>query len=494
MRRIFVSVACALASCNAWQNIQCEQSANCDLSAGGECLAAPTGNTWCAYPDPSCSGGYRYSDQAVGDGLSGICVPAGSGSGSGSDFSCGSDGDCAGMSGTPFCAPSGACVACLDDSACTSALAPVCDGSAHACRGCEQDSECASGICLESNGTCAAADDTIYVANNGADTGECTQAAPCLTLSYALAKIATPRNVIRIVTASLNINSKVAMGVLANGYLDGNSTTIAGTGSGYMLEMNGGDMALSGVVVHPNASGSALHILSGRVTLVDATAEGATFVDGGELDASHAILESIDCYGSAAGIVNIKDSQLSEISTLNTKVTLERDLITDDMFGVGDAEIYAGSPSSPLTIENSVIVSADAYDDPLHLGGGVFRFNTVVNVSGQNLTATPIACGGGASYDVSNNIFAWNTSTPPQGCDMSYTLFDNFEALPPGTGNQIGSASTFFVDLANKNFHLAVGSPAIGAADPAACASIMIDHDGSSRPSAHCAVGAYEAP
>jgi hypothetical protein len=31
---------------------------------------------WCAYPDPACPGGYRYSEQSVGDGLAGECVPA----------------------------------------------------------------------------------------------------------------------------------------------------------------------------------------------------------------------------------------------------------------------------------------------------------------------------------------------------------------------------------------------------------------------------------
>jgi hypothetical protein len=35
---------------------------------------AESGHQWCAYPDPACPSGYRYSDQSVGDGLSGQCV------------------------------------------------------------------------------------------------------------------------------------------------------------------------------------------------------------------------------------------------------------------------------------------------------------------------------------------------------------------------------------------------------------------------------------
>lgn len=63
-------------------DVQCQNNANCDLSGGGECVAATTGHMWCAYPDPNCSSGYRYSNQDVGDGLGGVCV-AGGGSGDG---------------------------------------------------------------------------------------------------------------------------------------------------------------------------------------------------------------------------------------------------------------------------------------------------------------------------------------------------------------------------------------------------------------------------
>jgi hypothetical protein len=58
-------------------NVPCDQDSNCDLTAGGRCLAASpaTGSMWCAYPDPDCPAGYRYSNQSVGDGLSGTCVP-----------------------------------------------------------------------------------------------------------------------------------------------------------------------------------------------------------------------------------------------------------------------------------------------------------------------------------------------------------------------------------------------------------------------------------
>jgi hypothetical protein len=62
-------------ACNNRANVQCETDPNCNLTTGGVCAPASTGNQWCAYPDPGCPSGYRYSDLDVGDGLSGVCVP-----------------------------------------------------------------------------------------------------------------------------------------------------------------------------------------------------------------------------------------------------------------------------------------------------------------------------------------------------------------------------------------------------------------------------------
>src|SRR5690606_17928407 len=60
--------------CSSRQNVPCNDDTNCDLASGGMCLAVQSGNRWCAYPDTSCAGGFRYSDFDVGDGVSGECV------------------------------------------------------------------------------------------------------------------------------------------------------------------------------------------------------------------------------------------------------------------------------------------------------------------------------------------------------------------------------------------------------------------------------------
>lgn len=80
MRNDLPSYLCALAACmiapgcGSHPDIQCGTNSDCDLHFGGACTSAPTGNQWCSYPDPSCPSGTRYSDQQVGDGVSGQCV------------------------------------------------------------------------------------------------------------------------------------------------------------------------------------------------------------------------------------------------------------------------------------------------------------------------------------------------------------------------------------------------------------------------------------
>jgi len=73
-RSLFICLLLLSGACDNRANVQCEQSSNCDLGAGGMCQRAPTGNQWCSYPDSGCPSGYRYSNQATGDGLSGSCV------------------------------------------------------------------------------------------------------------------------------------------------------------------------------------------------------------------------------------------------------------------------------------------------------------------------------------------------------------------------------------------------------------------------------------
>lgn len=63
-----------LTACPTSNPVECRDISSCDLGPGGACVASPSGNRWCAYPDSTCASGQRYSDQSVGDGLAGTCV------------------------------------------------------------------------------------------------------------------------------------------------------------------------------------------------------------------------------------------------------------------------------------------------------------------------------------------------------------------------------------------------------------------------------------
>lgn len=56
-------------------NVPCGADSDCDLRSAGACLVLEhTGRGWCAYPDPECPGGYRYSEDGVGDSFAGFCA------------------------------------------------------------------------------------------------------------------------------------------------------------------------------------------------------------------------------------------------------------------------------------------------------------------------------------------------------------------------------------------------------------------------------------
>lgn len=74
-QKVLAAMAAVLAACGGRLNVECEQDSNCNTAGGGVCTTnASTGSRWCAYPDPNCPSGVRFSDLDVGDGVSGECV------------------------------------------------------------------------------------------------------------------------------------------------------------------------------------------------------------------------------------------------------------------------------------------------------------------------------------------------------------------------------------------------------------------------------------
>ncbi len=75
-RFVPVAFVVLLGACLQRRYVPCVADSNCNLSPGGVCTANDEhgGGDWCAYPDGACPSGYRYSDQSVGDGVSGMCT------------------------------------------------------------------------------------------------------------------------------------------------------------------------------------------------------------------------------------------------------------------------------------------------------------------------------------------------------------------------------------------------------------------------------------
>jgi hypothetical protein len=350
--------------------------------------------------------------------------------------------------------------------------------------------ECPDGVCLESQGVCAAEGDVVYVRADGSDTGSCTSTAPCLTLGYAFQQLAESRHVVHLFGTTLNMGSTTIALPFQTTYIDGEDTALQFAGSGAAFSKNGGTTQVSHVAVGRSTVNS-FSITSGTLDLFGVDIKGPVVLTGGVLDITSSVLERLGALGiqcSNGGVITVRASNLhGGILTTDCPATVQGNRIDD---GGG----LALSGSSIVTVENNVITSTDYFTDPANVGGAAgssLRFNTFVNLSGVDMGATPLYCSG--AVDVSSNIFAWHSSTAPSGCSPRYCLFDQIVGLQPGTGNRVGDASTFFVDLQGSDFHLAPSSPAIDGAEPGL--PTAADIDGHTRPNGSAAdIGAYEAP
>lgn len=77
--RPIVVTLCGLVAalgCTRRVELECAADVDCMELAGGSCREnAPTSHKWCAYPDASCDGGYRFGDDFTGDDLASLCAP-----------------------------------------------------------------------------------------------------------------------------------------------------------------------------------------------------------------------------------------------------------------------------------------------------------------------------------------------------------------------------------------------------------------------------------
>jgi len=355
---------------------------------------------------------------------------------------------------------------------------PVCNVASGVCKPCTADSQCGSGFCSESQGTCIATANALFVAEapTGNDANTCTSAAsPCATISGALGKLTATRRSIRVAGGSYN--ESIVLATSNPVLISGPDTSpdvvlnyaITGFGTGthdHAIESTGTDLTIEGLVIQgaPNEALRASTKLTVFASLIRNNVGG------------------IDCRGCTLLVVDsfVRDnvSAGTEIgiaaSQASASVTIKRSKVQ----GHGGAGISLGTAS--YTIINSWI-TVNGTGITLTTPGAthVFDFNTVASNTASGAECTNAAA-------LSNSIFANNGSALAGACTATFSLFTG--AVPGGTGNVSGSAGFVSTD----DFHITSASNARGKAD--SNANVTTDIDGEPRPQGDYDIGADEIP
>lgn len=404
---------------------------------------------------------------------------------------CTADPDCTGAAGGPFCAPDGTCVACLDSTACTDPAAGVCDDTTHTCRACTEDTECGSGICLATEGSCADPGDVVFVSMAGADTGSCTQSAPCLTIPYALTQLTPTRRVLRIASADYTATDGLTLG--QDVYVDAAGARVTRTTVGPVIDVsNSATVIVEGIRIL--AATNAVRVGPGTLTLQGAEIGGGTVSTTGHLTILASDLSTkATCTNS---YLTVDRSRLDGVSANSCNLDVRH---SDFDLDEGTALTVT---NGQLIFENNVIVTHDHDGTGFRLDNAgtdaIVRYNTLVApISKLTGASIAITCTGASSPIVTSTIIAWRSTGPIDAastCPIRNSMFD-LEAAGVPSGSLQQDIDAIFVDLTAGDYRPAAASMARGASEPGL--DIVDDHDGTARPQPAGTVpdiGAYEVP
>lgn len=363
---------------------------------------------------------------------------------------CSASAECAARApGRPVCdLDAMTCVQCTpaEPAACTAAT-PVC-GADHACRACAAHAECpGSNVCLPA-GACADPGQVAYVqpaALGGTDNPSCTRAQPCLKVGSALQ---TGRPYVKLAGTTdeggtLTIDNR-------------DVTLLADPGAKLVRTSNG---------LHVEIKGTS------QVTIEDLEISGASGAQGVGL--------SLPAGNTAT--LTLRRVQLANNTGGGLTASNAAFVIIGNVFfqnGTGSGTTGGVTITAPQNSANRL------------------EFNSFNGSQTQLGVGAAIQCVAGA-FTAKNNIMSENgtlTNLEQVGgaCLHAYSIVRP-GTLPPGTGNS--SADPLFKDTTRSDLHLRPGSPALGAADPAAdlTGPAARDIDGDRRV-APAALGADEAP
>jgi hypothetical protein len=405
----------------------------------------------------------------------------------------------------PFCASDGQCVECLDDTAC-GASAPICAPESQSCRACIADAECASGICLGYEGVCLATPDAVFVSGDGEDRGDCTAAAPCATIPFALPKLTTTRRVLRIEDVDYVAPSPIVIN--RDVYFDAAGTRLTATGSTDVLTFgNSAKATLEGVrlVQATILVSDEAEVVAYDIELEDATitvAEGEKFGAGGDLTVLRSRLTE-DSRVTCGNISVLKVLESELVDSVVYSSFCDTTVARTRFLNIQDTEAIRCESYLSALVENNVIQmrtgTQGGFITLQHANGSqdsVVRFNTMVRIDdGVNLVQHLSPEGAGGLLFSSNIIVGVSESSlslPNTVAD--HNLTDSAFGPIDGDGNITAGRSTIFMDLTGGDYALSASSPARGGG--ASIHAVDVDIDGHPRPrpaGTEPDIGAYEA-
>jgi hypothetical protein len=235
--------------------------------------------------------------------------------------------------------------------------------------------------------------------------------------------------------------------------VQGNSTQ----GEGGGLAFNWAIITNSRIVTNTaGASGGGIWAYYAEIygsEIVDNEANGVGDIGGGGVSVSNGgliIQDSVVSHNRAVGTVN---NGPSGIAAYKAKVTIVDTRISDNRIGNSAVAVW----SSYFTITNSLIVDNDGHGvvgDEVPLTG-TLKHVTIADNGGRGTQMT------GADVRIVNSI-AWGNGDLDIACAGNCTItYSDIGATWGTTGTGSISTDPKFVDAANGDYHLQVGSPCI---------------------------------
>ena len=380
--------------------------------------------------------------------------------------------DCSRFGGIDVCDPqTGSCVECVAQADCATATEPICERGS--CRVCRFDTECSSGACGE-DGACVPEANIVYLRPDGLDVGVCTRDAPCKRVQFGATKTSTTRNHIVLATGLYDLNNDEE-------YISSQDTPAQ------QLFIHGG-----GSTIRTTSDVSALRTAVNAVIRDLEIISNSSAIEANTIGKS--VLERLKIRGASRGIsisgdvlvrdVSIEGTGYAVVLSSNARLTLDRGIIKYPYVGI------SAGLGTVVDISNLLVFGAG--DVALSLAnsvGGTVSFTTIAD-SGTDSGSGPRAfrCSPSGLTVRSSIIWAPGTVVRPAidgGCMLSSTIVG--PTAVPGATN----VDPRFVDAANRNYHLAAGSPARDMVDTGPA----FDFEGDPRPrGGRFDIGADEAP